>query len=172
MLFNGGAAGKKRPSLKTYSRVKRMSFRNPSTGDRMSKITRITAASVIAVLLGAGVSCAIAADNKPDKTQGMEGSNTAVMQFPLAAQIPQMAGYELRGRRITVAPGGAVTEHSHATRPGMVYILEGSMTEHRGDAARVVKAGDSWAEDANTVHWFRNTTDKPCVFWAVDVVKK
>jgi quercetin dioxygenase-like cupin family protein len=138
----------------------------------MSKITKITVASVIAVLLGAGVSCAIAAENKPDKTQGLQGSDTAVMQFPLAAQIPQMAGYELRGRRITVVPGGAVTEHAHTTRPGMVYILEGSMTEHRGDVARVVKAGDTWAEEANTVHWFKNTTDKPCVFWAVDVVKK
>jgi quercetin dioxygenase-like cupin family protein len=138
----------------------------------MLKITRIAAASVIAVLFSAGTSYAISAEKKPEKTQGMEGSKTPVMQFPLAAQIPVMAGYELRGRRIVVAPGGAVTEHSHASRPGMVYILEGSMTEHRGDVARVVKPGDTWAEDANTVHWFVNSTDKPCVFWAVDLVEK
>jgi quercetin dioxygenase-like cupin family protein len=138
----------------------------------MSKIAKLTVASAMAVLFAAGASCASAADEKPTKTQGLEGSDKSVMQFPLAAQIPEMAGYELRGRRITVVPGGAVTEHSHATRPGMVYILEGSMTEHRGNVARVVKAGDTWAEDANTVHWFKNTTDKPCVIWAVDLVKK
>lgn len=113
-----------------------------------------------------------AAGQKPEKTQGLEGTTTAIEEFPLAAQIPAMAGYALRGRRITIVPGGAITEHSHAERPGIVYIVEGTMTEHRGDVARVVKAGDSWPEDAGTVHWFENTGDKPCVIWSVDLVPK
>jgi quercetin dioxygenase-like cupin family protein len=110
------------------------------------------------------------AETKPQKTQGIDA--TALQQFPLAAQIPAMAGYELRGRRIVIAPGGTITEHSHADRPGIVYILEGTLTEYRNGVARIVKPGDTWAEEANTVHWIENKTDKPCVIWAVDLVKK
>lgn len=127
---------------------------------------------MIGTTLVAMAAVTFAATKAPEKTQGLEGTNTSVQQFPLAAQIPAMAGYELRGRRITIVPGGAIVEHSHAERPGIVYIVEGSMTEHRGDVARMVKPGDSWAEDAGTVHWFENTTDKPCIIWAVDLVKK
>lgn len=107
---------------------------------------------------------------KPQKTQGIDA--VELQQFPLAAQIPSMDGYELRGRRIAIAPGGTITEHSHADRPGIVYILEGSLTEHRNGIARVVRPGDTWSEDANTIHWIENTTDKPATIWAVDLVKK
>jgi quercetin dioxygenase-like cupin family protein len=110
------------------------------------------------------------AETKPQKTQGIEP--TSLQQFPLAAQIPSMDGYELRGRRIVIAPGGTITEHSHADRPGIVYILEGTLTEHRNDVGRIVKPGDTWAEEATTTHWMENTTDKPSVIWAVDLVKK
>ncbi|HEY8102818.1 MAG TPA: cupin domain-containing protein [Burkholderiaceae bacterium] len=110
------------------------------------------------------------AETKPQKTQGIEPA--VLQQFPLAAQVPAMDGYELRGRRIIIAPGGTITEHSHADRPGIVYILEGSLTEHRKGVGRVVKPGDTWAEEADTIHWIENTTDKPAVIWAVDLVKK
>jgi len=113
-----------------------------------------------------------AAGQKPERTQGLEGTLTAVEEIPLAAQNPAMAGYALRGRRITVLPGGAITEHSHADRPGIAYILEGTVTEYRGAVARVVKAGDTWVEDAGTVHWFENVSDKPCVIWVADLVVK
>lgn len=110
------------------------------------------------------------AETKPQKTQGIDAK--VLQQFPLAAQIPAMAGYELRGRRIVIAPGGTITEHSHSDRPGIVYILEGTLTEHRNGVARIVKPGDTWAEEANTVHWMENKSDKPTVIWAVDLIKK
>jgi quercetin dioxygenase-like cupin family protein len=110
------------------------------------------------------------AKTKPQKTQGIDP--TSLQQFPLAAQIPSMDGYELRGRRIVIAPGGTITEHSHADRPGIVYILEGSLTEYRNGVARIVKPGDTWAEEASTTHWMENATDLPTVIWAVDLVKK
>src|SRR5450631_1017317 len=119
-------------------------------GITMLKITKIAAEVAITALLLVGITNSFAAQ-KPEKTQGL--GETVLQQFPLAAQIPAMQGYELRGRRIVIAPGGAVTEHSHADRPGIVYILEGSMTEHRGEIARTVNVGDTWAEDVNTLHW-------------------
>lgn len=136
----------------------------------MPRVARSSAAIATGVMLVVGATYLVAAGQKPEKNQGMDEAR--LQQFPVAAHISTMPGYELRGRRIAMAPGGTAVEHSHADRPGFVYILEGSMTEHRGDVARVVKVGDSWHEDANTVHWMENTTDKPCVFLAVDLVKK
>ncbi len=107
---------------------------------------------------------------KPKKTQGLEVKPLEL--HDLKMQIPKMDGYQLRARSITIKPGGTIAEHSHAKRPGVVYILEGSMTEHRGDVARVVKAGDTWTEASDTVHWMENTSGKPCTIIAVDLVKK
>lgn len=135
----------------------------------MVKTKKMVAAFIAGSFLMAYQSYSFA-ETKPQKTQGLDAS--LLQQFPLAAQIPSMDGYELRGRRIVLAPGGTVTEHSHADRPGIVYILEGTLTEYRNGVGRIVKPGDTWAEEANTVHWMENTTDKPAIFWAVDLVKK
>jgi quercetin dioxygenase-like cupin family protein len=135
----------------------------------MKKIEKMIAAVIAGSFLVAYQTSAFA-ETKPQATQGIDA--TVSQQFPLGAQIPAAEGYALRGRRIVVAPGGTISEHSHADRPGIVYILEGTLTEHRNGTVRVVKPGDSWAEEANTVHWIENTTDKPVVIWAVDLIKK
>jgi quercetin dioxygenase-like cupin family protein len=110
------------------------------------------------------------AQTKPQDTRGIE--TALLQQFTLAAQIPTMDGYELRGRRIAIAPGEAIAEHSHSDRPGIVYILEGTLTEYRNGAKRVFKAGDTWAEDISAIHRIENTTDKAAVIWAVGLIKK
>ncbi|MDP5122924.1 MAG: hypothetical protein NWP84_03480, partial [Cyanobium sp. MAG_04] len=35
-------------------------------------------------------------------------------------------------REITIAPGGHIGLHRHDSRPGVPYLLEGSLTERRG----------------------------------------
>ena len=42
-------------------------------------------------------------------------------------------GYRMQMREVTVAPGGAIAEHSHAERPGLVKTVSGSWMEVRGD---------------------------------------
>ncbi len=107
---------------------------------------------------------------KPEKTQGIEDKPLEL--HALAAQIPAMAGYELRTRRVTIAAGGTIAEHSHADRPGVVYVLAGSIREHQGDVVRVLNPGDTFSEKLETVHWLENVTDKPCVLLAVDLVAR
>ncbi len=106
---------------------------------------------------------------KPKETQGLDVTPLELHEA-IGEQISVMDGFALRARRIVIEPGGTIAEHSHADRPGVVYILEGSMTEHRGDVARVVKPGDTWTEMADTVHWMENTSGKPCTIIAVDLV--
>lgn len=112
---------------------------------------------------------ALAKDMPPKETSGLDVQ--LYHNHSLGAQLAPMEGYTLRGRRITFAPGGGTNEHSHADRPGIVYVLEGTLDEHRGDTKRVVVAGDTWVEEADTVHWIKNTSDKPAVVLAFDLVK-
>lgn len=90
-------------------------------------------------------------------------------RFPLEAQVPAMKGYDIRARKIIVPAGGTISEHSHATRAGIVYVESGSIIEYRGESTRKLSAGDSLVEDVTTVHAYRNTSNQDCVLIAFDL---
>lgn len=74
-------------------------------------------------------------------------------------------GYQMQLREVTVAPGGAIKEHSHATRPGLVQTISGSWTEVRNgkEAEFPASRKEALVEDENTVHWLYNDGDIPAV---------
>lgn len=93
--------------------------------------------------------------------------------FDLGPEIEGMAGRQFRMRRVTIAPGGVFGPlHDHIDRPGMVYILQGSITDHRGGAAREYGPGPGWPEDRDTLHWLENRGTVPAVEISVDIVKQ
>lgn len=116
-----------------------------------------------------------AADKPPEKAVGLSGTSEAVGMVDLA--LHNMSGsmndYDLRARAVGIAPGGAIHSHPHAGRPGIVHVTKGTVIEYRGTASRTLKVGDSWYENADTVHWFRNPSSKePAELWVVDLVPK
>lgn len=118
---------------------------------------------------------ASAADTAPEKPAGLTGLNDAVALVDLAQhKLPGSIGdYDLRARTIGIAPGGAIPNHPHAGRPGIVRVTKGTVIEYRGTTERTLKAGDSWFENADTVHWFRNpSSTEAAEIWAVDLVPK
>ena len=76
-----------------------------------------------------------------------------------------LSGYEMKLREVTVAPGGAIAEHSHATRPGLVKTVSGAWVEVRnGEEIRFpADRREALVEDENTVHWLYNDGDVPAV---------
>jgi len=118
---------------------------------------------------------AFASDVAPDKPVGVKGASDAVGLVDLLPHnLPGIVGdYDLRSRRIELAPGGAINEHPHAGRPGIVLVTKGTIVETRGSNARILKPGDTWQETFDTVHWFRNPSRKNVAeIWVVDVVPK
>lgn len=107
---------------------------------------------------------------EPEKPSGI--SSDLVFDNDLNAQLPTLKDHNLRGRLITVESKGGAPEHSHATRPGIVYVISGAIVEVRGGVERTYKKGDSWIENADTLHWFVNNTDEPVVLWVVDIAKQ
>ncbi len=72
----------------------------------------------------------------------------------LGPEIEGMAGRQLRMRLFTFEPGSVLGPiHDHKDRPGMVYILQGTITDHRDGVAREYWPGVGWPEDRNTLHW-------------------
>jgi quercetin dioxygenase-like cupin family protein len=90
----------------------------------------------------------------------------------LGPEIEGMAGRQLRMRRVTIAPGGVYGPmHDHVDRPGLVYVLQGTITDHRDGVATDYGPGVGWPEDRATVHWLENRGAVPAVEISVDIVR-
>ncbi len=89
----------------------------------------------------------------------------------LAGEIEGMEGRRLRMRLLTIEPGGVFGPvHDHKGRPGTVYILQGTITDHRNGVATDYGLGVGWPEDRNTTHWLENRGTIPAVEISVDIV--
>ena len=91
----------------------------------------------------------------------------------LGPEIEGMAGRQLRMRMGTVEPGSDFgPTHDHKDRPGLVYILQGTITDHRDGVARDYGPGVGWIEDRNTVHRLENRGTVAAVVLSVDIVRQ
>jgi quercetin dioxygenase-like cupin family protein len=90
----------------------------------------------------------------------------------LAGEIESMAGHHLRMRMVTIEPRGVLGPmHDHRGRPGIVYILQGTITDHRDGVATDYGPGVGWPEDRNTLHWLENRGTSPAVEISLDIVR-
>jgi len=122
---------------------------------------------VLALALGAGASAA--EETPPTKRVGIA---TNQLQFvDLGPEIEGMQGRHLRLRSGTLEPGGHNAIHTHADRPEVLYVLEGTILEHRDGVAIERPAGTSFFGDKQTNHWIENKGPKRASFLVVDIVK-
>src|SRR5689334_19848379 len=89
----------------------------------------------------------------------------------LGPEIPGMEGRVLRMRRFTMEPGAVFGPlHDHVGRPGSVFVLRGTITDHRDGVATDYGPGPGWPEDHRTRHWLENRGTETAVEISVDVV--
>jgi quercetin dioxygenase-like cupin family protein len=110
-------------------------------------------------------------NEKVPETRGVKAELLATVD--LGPEIEGMAGYQLRMRRFTLEPGAVFGPlHDHKGRPGTVFILQGTITDHRDGKATEYGPGLGWPEDRNTLHWLENRGTVPAVEISVDIVRK
>lgn len=98
-------------------------------------------------------------------------SVTLLSTVDLGLELEGMAGRQLRMRLVTMAPGAVFGPmHDHKGRPGVVYVLQGTITDHRDGVATDYGPGVGWPEDRNTLHWLENRGSIPAVEISVDIV--
>ena len=104
------------------------------------------------------------------ETRGVEVELLATVD--LGAEIQGLEGRRLRMRRVTIEPGGVFGPvHDHVGRPGTVYVLQGTITDHRRGIATDYGPGVGWPEDRDTLHWLENNGAIPAVEISVDIVQ-
>ena len=105
------------------------------------------------------------------ETKGVTVRQLAALD--LGPEIEGMAGRQLRMRMVTIEPGGVIGPiHDHKDRPGMVYILQGTITDHRNGLAKDYGPGAGWPEDKNTTHWLENRGTTVAVEISVDIFRQ
>ena len=123
--------------------------------------------NVIVLCFGLVIGCAYSQTKRlpPAEHQGVSVAPLGELkESSLTAQL-SLEGYTMKMREVTVEPGGAIKEHSHATRPGLVKTVSGSWVEVRGNKETEYPANKKVAlvEDENTVHWLYNNGSEPAV---------
>lgn len=107
----------------------------------------------------------------PTETIGID-KLTQLGQVPLAGEIPGADGKVLRAREFVLAPGATIAVHEHQQRPGLAYILEGELVEHRNDQqGPIVRGVGAVAFERNgVVHYWKNESGRPARALVVDIV--
>jgi quercetin dioxygenase-like cupin family protein len=77
-----------------------------------------------------------------------------------------------RLRRLEIMPGGVVPQHSHGERPAHIYVVQGSIVEHRSTCAVPIthKAGDNAVEGGELTHWWKNESKQKVVLISADIL--
>ena len=105
------------------------------------------------------------------ETKGVTSKLLATVD--LGPEIEGLAGRQFRMRMFTFEPGAVFGPiHDHKGRPGIVYILQGTMTDHRDGVATDYGPGLGWPEDRNTNHWLENRGTTPALEISVDIVSQ
>lgn len=134
------------------------------------KRTLKLAGCFLGFVVAAGLGNANGQQAAPTETKGV--TVKPLVAVDLGPEIDGMAGRQLRMRLITVEPGGFLAVHNHKDRPGTLYVLQGTITEHRGDVTKEYGAGDTWTETKETTHWIENKGTTPAVLIPVDIFKQ
>ena len=110
----------------------------------------------------------MAIEEEAPETRGVTVEQLAAVD--LGPEIEGMAGRQLRMRMFTIEPGGVLGPmHDHKDRPGLVYILQGTITDHRNGVATDYGPGVGWPEDKHTMHWLENKGTTPAVEISIDI---
>jgi len=105
------------------------------------------------------------------ETRGV--SSQLLETVDLDGEIAGLEGHQLRLRLFSFEPGAVFGPlHNHVGRPGLVYVLEGTITDHRDGVTTEYGPGVGWPEDRHTLHWLENRGAVPAVEISVDIVRK
>lgn len=108
-----------------------------------------------------------------DKTPAKGVTDTVLTTIDVAHEPAAIAGRSFRMRRLVIQPGGVVPWHSHAERPAIIYVVQGTVTEYASSCSVPIvhAAGDATPELHNTAHWWRNTGKTPAILISSDLLK-
>ena len=92
----------------------------------------------------------------------------------LSREFTELNKHILRSRRISIDPGGSVAWHEHQQRPGVAYLIEGTLIEIRDDGSGIRsiqrRAGEAIFESTGTLHGWKNDSNQSATAIVVDLI--
>lgn len=107
------------------------------------------------------------AANEEPKPIGFNTERLSVVD--LASEIGALDGHVLRLSKTSIEPGGHFDAHSHAGRPELIYILEGTFTDERNGIVTDHGPGAVIQMTHGVTHSIVNRTGKPVTYLSVTV---
>lgn len=134
----------------------------------MSKF-KIKMLSAIVLAISFSLYAPTAETVKPDKAVGF---NSDVLRMtPLKGEIPNVKDFSLRMRLITIEPGGHTSFHVHKNRPGIVYVVSGSIINHEeGKPPKKISAGEIFYEIQEYAHYIENKGTVSTTLISADII--
>ncbi len=148
--------------------------------DRKLLAARPVIRLVIGLVMVVAVSGCAATRIIPRSISGLSGpaigngnSTEAIDEIALGAEIPGLAGYNMRARYVLVKPGGHIRIHDHTGRPAFSYVVNAPVTQHRSDRPKEAIAHQAGAltADNNIGHWWKNNSDQTARWYVVDIYR-
>src|SRR4249919_1395556 len=100
-------------------------------------------------------------------------TDTTLGSIDLGKERANIAGRELRFRKLVIEPGGIVPWHSHDDRPALIFVQQGEIVEYASNCAEPIvhKAGEIRPEVSGTSHWWKNLGKETVILYVGDVRK-
>ncbi|MBO6520663.1 MAG: cupin domain-containing protein [Rhodospirillales bacterium] len=110
------------------------------------------------------------AADAPTTPKGVSSAVTGTV--PLGGMFQSSDGLQMRAREVTIEPGGWIPVHTHKSRPEMVYLLEGEVTDHVVSEGRKARgtAGMTMTVQEGVTHWIENTGGVTVRAIVVDII--
>lgn len=108
---------------------------------------------------------------KAGATMPKDVTDTVLASIDLSKEMVKLDDHLFRMRRLEIKPDGIVPWHSHADRPALIYVVQGTVTEYASicKVPIVHNAGDV-SVDAGRSHWWKNTGKKTVVLISADIL--
>ena len=108
----------------------------------------------------------------PSETRNVAALDLGALD--LSKEFRALEGRVLRARLITIDPGGSVAWHEHQQRPGVAYLLRGTLLEIRdegdGQSTIVRRPGDAVFESTGVRHGWTNADSVPATALVIDLI--
>jgi quercetin dioxygenase-like cupin family protein len=105
----------------------------------------------------------------PSDSKG--ASTKALGTIDLVGEIDSIEGRQLRGRMITVEPGGYLAMHTHSGRPTLELVMQGTVYEIRNGVPIEHGPGTVVKGMNGVTHWWENRGTVPVVLMPIDIFK-
>jgi quercetin dioxygenase-like cupin family protein len=124
---------------------------------------------VVSTIAGClGLSLVLGASHRMFAQQDPSRPTSEVVAKVSLAEVGLPAG-AASATRFVYAPGKAMAAHTHTGRTSIITVVQGHLTEHRGDAVHVYGPGDVIAVAEGTTHANENAGPDNLIYVEVNI---